>query len=278
MKSNKIYEPIRKKMEEWIWYDDHAPKSSYIDHVQEHDEYRRWHDRDCVLTGGNLNADTMFSLWLPLRHTIVRINGRETIREVGNINSKYAFLRELVKGDNLEKLLPAEQTVVHKLSVLFELGMGRENVFILPERWVNSARGMKPYYDYVPMFLRDCFPGGKFSSCWSSLEILQEWIEKEHFPMFFDGDIVPENIRDLSGAGDISISLPPEGIEPMERMLERYIDVLRERRKYFSVEEMEQAKEMEKMMYMDRNLQEFKERLENGDEQAVKQAEDIMGL
>lgn len=258
MEKNNIYGAIREKVEEWIWYDEHAPKSNYLEHVEEHEEYRRWHDRDCALTGGNLNADTMFSLWLPLRHTIVRINDWETIKSVGNIYSKYDFLRELIKGDNVEKLLPAEKSIVSKLSTLFELGMGRENVFLLPERWLNSARGIKPYYDYVPKFLRECFPGGEFAHCWGSREVFEKWIRQEHFQVFFDGDIAPENLRDLSGAGAIDISLPSEGAEPMERMLDRYIHVLQERRKYFSTEEIEQAHEWEKMMYADRRRRDLR--------------------
>lgn len=47
------------------------------------------------MMGGKLKADTMFGLWLPLRHTIARINNTETIREFGNISSKYDFLRSL---------------------------------------------------------------------------------------------------------------------------------------------------------------------------------------
>lgn len=140
MEKNDIYKPIREKIEGWLRYDEHAPKSDYRKHRKEHDEYRRRHDRDCVLTDGNLNADTLFSLWLPLRHTIARIHDGETIRAVGKIHSKYDFLRELVKGDNLERMLPAELSIVSKLSILFEFGLGRENVFILLERWLNSAR------------------------------------------------------------------------------------------------------------------------------------------
>ena len=35
------------------------------------DEFRRTHDLDCILTGGNLFADLIFSPWLPLRYTPV---------------------------------------------------------------------------------------------------------------------------------------------------------------------------------------------------------------
>ena len=127
---NKIYEPIRKKIIEWNQYDTNKPTSNYWENQEEHDEYRRWNDRDCELTGGNLYADTMFSLWTPLRATIERLHTPDEIAAVGNIKSKYAFIREVLKGNNLEKMLPETESIVKKLSQLFELGMGRENVFL----------------------------------------------------------------------------------------------------------------------------------------------------
>lgn len=56
-------------------------------------------------------------------------------------------------------------------------------------------------------------------------------------PVFFNGDISPENIKDLSGTGDVRNSLAPDGIRPMEYMIDNYINILQERRKYFTAEE-----------------------------------------
>lgn len=278
MNQKKIYEPIRKKIEEWIRYDDHKPAGEYSDNEEEHDEYRRWHDRDCVLAGGDLRADTMFSLWLPLRHTIVRINDAEIIQAVGDIYSKYDFLRDLIKGDNLEKLLPEHMSITAKLSVLFELGMGRENVFILPDRQLNPLRGRKPYWDYIPAFLLASFPGGEFAHYWNSPKAHLEWIEREHFQVFFDGDIIPENIKDLSGAGDVRNSLAPEGVQAMEHMLDRYISILQERRNYFIEDELSCAAEIDEVLRMDGMIQEFKDRVMRGDKEALAQIEDIMNI
>lgn len=232
--SRNIYEPIRAKVEEWLWYDENQPKCSYSANAEEHDRFRSQHDRDCMLTGGDLKADTLFSLWTPLRHTIVRLNDRETISAVGDISSKYRFLREFIKEDNIEKLLPETESIIQKLSELFELGMGRENVFLLPERQLNTARARKPYYDYVPVMLLEAFPGGTFSAYWNSPEAYLQWINEEHMEVFFDSGISPDHIRDLSGAGDIRDSLAPEGVAAMERMLDNYIAVLKERKRYYS--------------------------------------------
>ena len=276
MMSNKIYEPIRRKIEEWIDYDVHSPRVPYQGNEEVHDEYRRWHDRDCILVGGDLNADTMFSLWLPLRHTIVRINTPETVRSVGNIYRKYDFLKELIKADNLEKLLPEKMAVTFKLSTLFEFGMGRENVFILPDRQLNSMRGGEPYWDYVPAFLLASFSGGEFARYWKSPEEHLQWVEREHFQVFFDGDISPENIKDLSGAGDVRRSLAPDGIHPMERMLDNYISILQERRKYFTAEELENVARMDEMMHDERRIQKFRDRIANGEADALMQVKDVM--
>lgn len=124
MRKKDIYKPIRNKIEEWIWYDDYKPAGEYYDNVEAHEEYRRWHDRDCVLTGGCLEADTMFSLWLPLRHTIVRINDMEVIRQVGNIYSKYDFLRELIGETTCKSfclhLCRLQQNLAHYLRLAWE--------------------------------------------------------------------------------------------------------------------------------------------------------------
>ena len=51
--------------------------------------------------------------------------------------------------------------------------------------------------------------------------------------MFLDGGISPEHIWDLRGSGDAHDSLAPEGVEAMERMLENYIAVLKERKRFY---------------------------------------------
>ena len=271
--SNKIYEPIRRKIEEWIDYDVHSPNVPYRGNEEVHDEYRRWHDRDCVLTGGNLYADTIFSLWRPLANTIIRLNDKSVIH-----GGKYNFIREVLKEDNMEKLLPVEQPIVKKLSTLFELGMGRENVFLLPNRELNVARGRKPYEDYVPFFLLESFGDGVFAHYWSSPEEHLQWIKKEHFQVFFDGDISPENIKDLSCSGDIRKSLAADGIQPMESMLDNYISILQERRKLFTAEELENAERMEEMIREQSRIQTFRDRIANGEPDALMQVKDVMDV
>ncbi|MBD5452325.1 MAG: hypothetical protein HDR25_06755 [Lachnospiraceae bacterium] len=271
--SDKIYEPIRRKIEEWVDYKTHNPNIPYQGNEEVHDEYRRWHDRDCVLTGGNLCADTMFSLWRPLKNTIIRLNDEHVIQ-----GGKYQFIQELLKEDMMEKLLPVEQPIVRKLSTLFALGFGRENVFLLPDRKLNLLRGRKPYDDYMPAFLFETFGDGAFAQYWSSPEEHLQWIEQEHLQMFFDGDILSENIKDLSGSGDVRKSLAPDGIQPVERMIDNYISILQERRNYFTTEELENAEKMDEIMSENSRIQAFRDRIVNGDPKALMQVTDVMDV
>lgn len=61
------------------------------------------------------------------------------------MNGLPTIVRAVVKDDNLEKLLPAKYTIVNKLCRLFEFGMERGNVMILPECWLNTTRKKKSW-------------------------------------------------------------------------------------------------------------------------------------
>jgi hypothetical protein len=240
--SNKIYEPIIKELEYW---------EDYHKRDEESDEFRAANDRDCILTGGNLNADTIFSLWLPLRHTIARINSEEKISEIVGMSivgmKKEAYVRALLWEDNLEKLLPKELSIVRTLSELFVYGMERENVMILPKRYfyyngkeesLNFTRGGKPYWDYIPHFLYELFEGGDFADAvGNDDEACRTWIREQNMTMFFkDGILDREHIIDLAGSGSVKNSLAPKGnsyeesLALQEKKLRNYIDILKIRK------------------------------------------------
>ena len=234
MNSKEFYSPIIVKLTEWVAYAENCPKNNYLEHKEEHDAFRAANDRDCILTEGNLNADTIFSLWLPMKHTIARLNSKEAIEAVGNFRSKYNFCKSLLEGDNLSRLLPSNNDVVKELRELFVFGLKRCNVMILPERWLNSKRGMSPYYDYVPRFLYELFPGGDFAQVFSSEEELVRWIEREKLHMLFkDGIISRDKIIDLSGSGDIKVSIAPDGEKSQQQMLHNYYTMLQLRDMYY---------------------------------------------
>lgn len=219
-----LYEPIINKIESWIEYDANKPKS---DNSEKCDRFRMQNDLDCALTGGNLNADTIFSLWLPLRFTLVRINGYNVLNAYGDISNKISFLRRIRKEEVLKKLLPMNNTTVQKLSALFEFGQQRCNVMILKNRGMQN-KGSGPYYDYMPYFLYDCFDDGVFSKFFigGNPELIR-WISEEKLNMFFDGEISKDKIKDLSGSGDIKKGVP----EDINFLLDNYINILEERKK-----------------------------------------------
>lgn len=225
-----VLKPIRDKINQWVAYKEGEPKSNYWENKEEHDKYRSENDSDCILTGGNLKADTVISLWLPLRFTLVNLNSYQSInRRLGRIDKNSNFLRKLEK--DLDKFLPLESNVVRKLAELFEIGMERENVMILPDGALNGIRGCDPYYDYMPHFLYDSFAGGTLEDFFDKGTIeLMPWIEREKLGMFFDGTPPSrDNIRDLINSGSVTNNVP-QSLKDLETMLDNYIDILKNRK------------------------------------------------
>lgn len=196
------------------------------------DEYRKEHDWDCILTNGNLLADTIFSLWLPLRYTLNYFDKGKWKKwkdyeykylKSENKNLKFCndFLEDLII--NLNDFLDIDSDITKKLVHLFELGSERCNVMILPYRSWNAERGNSPYYDYLPAYLYDKFQTQNF-------HFLKKWIERESLHMFFtDGKIDQKHIRDLVGTGHPTSHKPSQIILP--KMLDNYINILQERKK-----------------------------------------------
>ena len=58
-------------------------------------------------------------------------------------------------------------------------------------------------------------------------------------------------------------------------MIDNYIGILQERRKCFTAEELKGAETMDKMMREDRRIQEFSDRIVNGEPEAVRQIKDM---
>lgn len=209
------YTPIVEKIKYWRDYDGFG------------DEYRKEHDLDCILTNGNLLADTIFSLWLPLRYTL---NFFESSRWTYWKNFEYAFLKPKKLGlknykpflleleCNIEDFLPNHE-ITNKLVRLFELGQKRANVMILPYRSWNSKRGYSPYWDYLPHFLWDMLTE-------RNIKVVSEWIHREKLSMLFndENNIARETLIDLAGTGDVRSHAPKDIVLPV--LLDNYIRLL----------------------------------------------------
>lgn len=210
------YKSIITKIEYWINY-----KGSG-------DEYRKTHDLDCILTGGNLYADTIISLWLPLRYTLNHFDCIEWRAwkkyELDNdirLKDCQEFLLDL--ATNIKIYLPYSQ-ITKKLIELFEIGQTRANIMILPYRRWNNLRGCKPYFDYVPHFLYSLLD----TSDEEFLLTVRKWVEREKLLPFFENEIVGlSQIKDLAGTGAVYNHRPVD--INLSLLLTNYLEILRKR-------------------------------------------------
>lgn len=209
---------IKKHLEYWVNNNDGSG-----------DEYRRKHDLDCILTQGNLNSDTIISLWLPLRYTLDLSDStewQEWRNRVlkGEIDPRLKINQEFIDAlkNELDIFIP-DHDLRFKLDRLFEIGRTRANVMILPYRSWNTRRGGPPYWDYLPHFLYDRLN----ESDEASLQYLQDWIKKEDLTVFFNGAIDKEYLKDLAGTGDVRKHNPQE--INTELLIENYIEILNKR-------------------------------------------------
>ena len=235
------YEHIRKMIEYWLEPDPSLrPGPGY-------DEWRRRDYMDCIIAGEDpdvgedmvLNADMIFSLWIPLRATLNRAEcqrwvywrefeygvkkpeknpryergmisgGVEKGREYASqpdtrgfrINRHPAFLEDM--KDHIEEYLPVGDEATEVLEELFRLGQTRANVMILFDRRWNAVRGGYPFFDYVPHFLAGLLGGDARFGGYQEKEV-SRWIEEQKLNVFFDGERVSkEGIVDLIGTGSL---------------------------------------------------------------------------
>lgn len=224
-----FYHPIIKKIEYWR------------DYTGTGDLYRKEHDLDCILTNGNLNADTIISLWIPLRTTLNHFGchfweewkefENKELRPKGQRLKNYtAFLNHLIT--NIESYLPPTDDLTVRLAELFALGQQRCNVMLLPYRSWNNLRGCFPYFDYMPHFLFDLLA----TNDPLFRHAIESWIKNEHLQMFFDNEIIQqEYIKDLAGTGapwrhtPMNINLP--------QCIQNYIEILKQRKSLISTKD-----------------------------------------
>ena len=200
----------------------------WIDYKGSGDEYRKTHDLDCILTGGNLYADTLISLWLPLRYVLNYCGTAhwEKYRRTKNPKNNNEFLKVL--KNNLQTFIPDDE-MLSKLEKLFMLGRTRANVIILPYRRWNNIRGGDPYWEYFPHFLYDLMN----TEDEHFLKAVQEWIMREHLQLFFDGEINKDRILDLCGMGKPWSHNPGDDKFNVHRLIDNYISILDQRNTFF---------------------------------------------
>ena len=216
------YESIIKKINYWKSYDGTG------------DEYRKTHDLDCIQTKGNLAADTIFSLWLPLRYTLNYFEHpkwtkwKENECNCNGLKNCNAFLDDLI--ENIEEYLP-EHMLTKQLAELFRIGQTEANTMILPYRKWNTVRGGKPYWDYLPHFLYDLLD----TENKDFLNAVQKWIKSERLVLFFkDGIIDKDHVKDLAGTGNVCSHFP-RNLDVL-LLIRNYTEILHERARIMRVD------------------------------------------
>ena len=215
-KGSKNMDSFKEHIQYWIDYDGSS------------EGYRKKHDLDCILTDGNLCADTLISLWLPLRYVLDKENTNKWKEYLKGEDKEHplkkdkTFLKDL--KNNIEDFIPTEE-LRQKVETLFALGRKRGNVIILPYRKWNSIKGRPPYWDYMPHFLYDLLNTDNIIF----LKTTQEWVKEQNLCMFFkdENNLLIDNIKNLSGSKSI-FKHRSDQID-INVLLDNYISILEKR-------------------------------------------------
>lgn len=227
MEEKAVLIPIKEQIDYWIYFNKNCP--SYNESPAKYFEFRKTHDRDCMLTGGNPLADTIFSLWGPLKRVLIHLNPE---KEISISDEKFKILEKI--KDCLPEYLSPEHPMVVGLSKLFVLGKTRANVMLLPHGRINTVRGRAPYFDYMPHFLFNSFRPVKKMDFpeFTSNEHLVSWIKRERLEMFFHKEITKDTIIDLLNCGEMKAPSKFEEIH-IYSMLNMYTKLIQERQLFY---------------------------------------------
>lgn len=233
-----ILNPIKEKLREWKDYKKNSPKCPYFGNEIVHDIYRALNDSDCQLTNGNLMADTIFSLWLPLKMSLqcsetypYRLQGNAfyPYKQDGYINKSGNLVNFLTDiEENLEIYLPKNEW--EKLYEFAALSLTRANVMILPDRKMQS-RG-KLFLDQMPKTLYECFKDGDYNEYFENEDsLVTNWVKEEKLEFFFDGEIMKENIKPLIKSVKADEVCWLKEKEDIDEVLESFTNILKLRGK-----------------------------------------------
>lgn len=161
------------------------------------DGERESNDLDCLYFSGDLRADTLFSVWTPLKFVLDCLNPCERFYKENKYGSdKHKFLRKIKL--NISRFLPENDELVKELYKFVKFAETRANYFIWPKQGINNWR--YDDFDQVPPMLYKCFTNKDYKSIFDNDDnILKIWIKEEKLNMFFGGknSYTEENIKPL---------------------------------------------------------------------------------
>lgn len=150
-------------------------------------------DLDCLYLNGDLCADTILSVFFPMKMVVEYLNPGLIIhkRYKGDTNKDLRFLQKSIKNN---EILFMDHDLVKLLNKFAEFAETRANTIKIPNRKMQNRNR----YDQFPNMLYNCFEDGKFHQYFVDSSV-EEWLEREKLQMFFRDDQIStrNNIKPL---------------------------------------------------------------------------------
>lgn len=158
------------------------PIINFLNYWMEPSKPRAINDLDCLYFSGDLSADTIFSVWSPLKMVLDNLNPNEKFYNPNKYGpDPYKYLKKI--RDNIDFYLPRNERMVKELYLFANLAETRANYMLWPSQGPNGQRFF--YYDQMPLTLYNCFPNGDLSRYFDNKITLSEWLIREKLEMFF---------------------------------------------------------------------------------------------
>lgn len=201
-------------------YDENDHIKNFLLYWMKPSRPRAKNDLDCLYLDGDLYADTIFSVWTPLKMVL------ETLHP----NRKF-FKKDIVEIYKLQnQLLKPDDSIVEIFNEFAKYAETKANTMKLPKRKMNNNRYCS-FRDQMPPTLYNCFEGGKFYTYFEEKNSLNKWIKDEHLQFFFTNmDYSSKNniIPIISGKASDQIYCF-HTLEDIKEMLTNYIQILKAR-------------------------------------------------
>ncbi|MDQ0150017.1 hypothetical protein ACFO6R_08370 [Eubacterium multiforme] len=195
-------------------------------------EPREENDLDCLYLNGDLCADTIFSVWTPLKFVLNCLNPYEKFYKKDKYGSDpHIFLKKI--KCNIDIYLPKNEKIVKDLYHFAKLAETRANVMKWPVQGINNKRYND--YDQMPPTIYNCFSNGKYSKYFDNDDLkVVNWIKREKLEMFFfDNIISKETIKPLITSMKANEKKWLINKDEIMEMLQKINKTLEERLSYF---------------------------------------------
>lgn len=214
--------------------------------LQLYHEWRRANDLDCIAKGGDLRADTLVSMWTPIKWVLNCLNPDIKVYKTAKGSDPNCYLRKL--RDEYEVYFTSEddekKSLVAKLDRLCQLAELECNFILLPGDGRDNGSGMNPeryclkrddkttyLYDQVPCTLYHVFENDTLGKYFQNEDDVVSWIKREHLDVGFNGDISQENIIPMfeNDRNTLALGKIPSNDFEVDEMLDYCIDLLLKR-------------------------------------------------